>query len=196
MIDIQNASSFDEVRAILQGRDSVLDLDGIIGTDETESPDLVFGPVLGHYREAVAFRPGETSAIDTTEALDNLRVGGIAGYEYSDAVAAYVSAHQGTALVQLLSGDTALEQNLRKLLAGRVDLVPEERSVLAYNLAQMDIATDVEIVLHEDIEELFIAFSPNLETSEIYARQLRQGVQDMHASGRIAEIMRKYGVTE
>ena len=48
LIDIQNASSFDEVRAILQGRESVLDLDGIIGTETLgdRTRDLVFTPVV------------------------------------------------------------------------------------------------------------------------------------------------------
>jgi hypothetical protein len=48
LIDIQNASSFDDVRAILQGREVALDLDGVIGTEQLgeRTRDLVFTPVV------------------------------------------------------------------------------------------------------------------------------------------------------
>lgn len=48
LIDIQNASSFDEVRAILQGRETALDLEGVIGTEQVgeRTRDLVFTPVV------------------------------------------------------------------------------------------------------------------------------------------------------
>ena len=169
-------------------------IDGVIGTDDGESPDFIFGTPIGTYREAAAFRPGEGSSLDDAEGLIGLRVGGITGYEYSDFVAEYVEENADTGLVQLLSGDTALEQNLRKLLAGRVDLVPDERSVLAYTLASMNIATEVEIVLAEQVEDLFIGFSPARESSTLYARQLSEGIAQLQASGRIAEIMSRYGL--
>ena len=171
-------------------------IDGVIGTDQGESPDFIFGAPIGTYREAAAFRPGEASSLDAAEALEGLRIGGITGYEYSDFVAEYVVENADTGLVQLLSGDTALEQNLRKLLAGRVDLVPDERSVLAYTLSSMNIASQVELVGAEQVEDLFIAFSPALESSALYAQQLSDGVAQLQKSGRIAEIMSRYGLVD
>jgi hypothetical protein len=48
LIDIQSAGSFDEVRAILQGRETALDLEGVIATEQVgeRTRDLVFTPVV------------------------------------------------------------------------------------------------------------------------------------------------------
>ncbi|WP_197431070.1 substrate-binding periplasmic protein [Aliiruegeria sabulilitoris] len=172
-------------------------INGVIGTDKDESPDLVFGPPIGTYQEAVAFRAGEARQIDSTETIEGQRVGAIKGYEYISVIADYMDQNSSSSeLVQTLSGDTALEQNLRKLLARRVDLVPEERSVLAYTLSTLSITSDVEIALDPEISDLFIAFSPELENSETYATQLASGLEQLRASGRVAEIMSLYGLSE
>ncbi len=172
-------------------------INGVIGTDEVESPDLVFGPPIGTYQEAVAFRAGEARQIGTSEAIEGLRIGAIKGYEYIDMVADYMEQNSGSSsLVQVLSGDNALEQNLRKLLAGRVDLVPEEHAVLAYTLSSMSISSDVEVALDPETSDLFIAFSPALEKSETYASQLTSGLEQLRASGRVAEIKSLYGLSE
>lgn len=172
-------------------------INGVIGTDRDESPDLVFGPPIGTYQEAVAFRTGETIQVDTIEALEGLHVGCIKGYDYNGVINDYIEQNSGkNGLVQVLSGDNALEQNLRKLLARRVDLVPEERSVLVFTMLSMSISSDIEVALGPEPTDLFIAFSPSLATSETYAAQLKEGVARLQVSGRVAEIMAQYGLAE
>jgi polar amino acid transport system substrate-binding protein len=172
-------------------------IDGVIGTDEDESPDFVFGPAMGTYQESAAFRPNETTDITDIDALSGLRVGGIMDYDYGDVVAQYVEENgDSRAMVQMLSGDNALEQNLQKLLAGRIDLVPEESSVLSYTLANLGITDQVEIVTDPEVYDLYIAFSPALESSEMYASQLTEGVERLRATGRINEILARYGLSE
>ncbi len=172
-------------------------IDGVIGTDADEGPDLIFGPPLATYREATAFRRGEAREL-THEAIEGLRVGVIAEYEYSsEAIISYIDEHGGDgALVQMLSGEMALAQNLRKLSAHRIDLVPEDNAVLRYTLANMGMQDAVDLVLDEEVSELYIAFSPARETSQLYAEQLTEGVERLRQSGRLAEILARYGLTE
>lgn len=173
-------------------------INGVIGTDPDESPELVFGTPIATYQEATAFRPGESRTLETAADLDGLRIGGISEYEYStEAIAAYIAEHgdDGT-LVQILPGDNALVQNLRKLEAGRVDLVPEDFSVLRYTLDNIGMQDAFEIVLSPEVSELYIAFSPALDSSDLYAAQLGEGLQRLRTSGRLEEILARYGLTE
>lgn len=170
---------------------------GVIGTDAYESPDFVFGPPTGRYQSSAAFRVGDGRPFDTREAIDGLRVGGIQGYDYIEAINDYITEFAGDrSRVQMMTGDNALERNLKKLLAGRIDLVPEERSVLLYNLQTMGLRDQIEIVVDAEVTDLFIGFSPALEISAHYAEDLEKGVKQMHANGRYAEILARYGLTE
>jgi len=173
------------------------EINGVIGTDVDESPDFIFGPPTGRYQESAAFRIGEGQPFDTREAIEGLRVGGILGYDYIEAINEYIAEHTGDiAHVQLMTGDKGLERNLKKLLANRIDLVPEERSVLLYTLDVMGLRDQVEIVPDPEITDLYIGFSPALEISHHYAQDLRDGVARMRENGRYAEILARYGLTE
>lgn len=172
------------------------EVNGVIGTDQDESPDLVFGSPMAGYQETLVFRKGEAREISTFEDLEGLRIGAIVDYEYQSMIKAYADEHErDPTRVQLIGGDSALKRNLQKLIAGRIDLTIDERSVLEYAVAQLGIADAVEILPNSDTTDLFIAFSPALESSEVYARQLAEGIERLKASGRYAEILARYGLS-
>ncbi len=170
------------------------EIDGVIGAIPEEAPDFVFGPPMGTYVDVVAFRSGEVIDPDIIADQSDLRLGAINGYEYYGVVNEYIELNSGnSSLVQYMSGEDALAKNLRKLIAGRLDMVAEVRAVLDYTLAANGLADQVEIALTDDVDEIFIAFSPVLPMSQTYADQLTEGVALMRESGRFDEIMSKYG---
>lgn len=65
---------------------------------------------------------------------------------------------------------------------------------MEYNLDQLEITEAVEVWETDDVNDIFIAFSPAIELSQTYADQLTQGVAQLKASGRYAAIFAKYGV--
>lgn len=170
-------------------------IDGIIGTDEDEAPDLIRGPGIAKYREALAFRLGEAPSEISADTIAGKRLGSIKGYEYADLIRDYIKIHSKTdGLIQELSGQNALEQNLQKLLAGRIDFVAEEASVLNFTLAAMGIADRLEVFLDDEETDLFVAFAPSSSSSETYARQLAHGYSVLVQSGRVAAIRARYGL--
>ena len=170
------------------------EINGVIGAIPVEAPGFVFGPPMGTYVDVVAFRTGEAIDPDAIADQGDLRLGAINGYEYYGVVSEYIKLNSGNkALVQYMSGDDALEKNLRKLIAGRLDMVAEVRAVLEYSLAKTGLADQIELALTDDLDEIFIAFSPALPISHTYADQLTEGVSLMRENGRFDEIMLKYG---
>lgn len=169
---------------------------GVIGAVPEEAPGFVFGPAIGTYEDTVVFRAGEAVDVEDPAALEGLRVGAINGYEYYGPVSDYINENrEDRDLVQYASGDDALMTNLRKLVAGRLDIVAEVRAVLDYSIAQLDRQDEFEVIETEDADDIFIAFSPALESSQLYADQLAQGVARLIESGRYDEILASYGLS-
>lgn len=188
-----NYETLNWARSLEQTRKGTVD--GAIGAIPDEAPDFVFGPALGFYEETVAVRRGEVVDISAPANLAGLRVGAINGYEYYGPVADYIAANRGDrALVQYVSGDDALDKNLRKLVAGRVDMVAEVSAVLAYTIGQNRLGEQIEILHTGERGPIYIGFSPALESSERYARELAAGLAVLRESGRLAEIMDSYGL--
>ncbi len=172
-------------------------IDGVVGTDEYEAPDFVFGDPIAIYQEAAAFRTGEAVEYADLASRDDLRLGASAAYDYSEEVSDFMERFDGdTSHVQMLSGESALPQNLMKLAASRVDFVPEERSVLSYTIDQLGLEDRFEVTLDPDIYPVYVAFSPALQSSQRYAEQLSDGYRQLQASGRVAEILASYGLEE
>lgn len=169
-------------------------INGVIGAVPDEAPALIFGPPIGTYTDTVVFRRGEAINLDQISEQSNLRIGAINGYEYYGKVADYITANADDRnVVQYASGDNALEQNLRKLTAGRLDMVAEVRAVLDYMVLNLGLEDQLDIVDTENASDVFIAFSPALETSQLYADQLREGVALLRKTGRYADLFEKYG---
>jgi len=109
----------------------------------------------------------------------------------------YVRAHaRDDRRVELIGGDTALEMNLKKLLVGRIDTTMDAGPVLAYKLMQLKLGDKVELAGSVDPTENFIAFSPVNPKSREYAAILDRGIAEMRASGRLGQILQRYGVKD
>lgn len=173
------------------------EITGVIGTDQDESPDLILGPPMGYYREAVVFRAGEARPIETAEDLEGIRIGAILDYEYNAMIAAYVAENEkNPERVQMIGGDDALKRNLQKLKAGRIDMAIDEHSVVTYMIDQLGLQDDLQALEYGEASELHIGFSPALEASALYAQQLTEGVEQLKASGRYGEILKRYGLAK
>lgn len=174
------------------------EINGLIGTDDYEMPDLIFGPPLGQYQEALVFRTDEARPVTTPEDLQGLRLGALQGYEYNDLLQEYVTTHQSDATrVQLLSGENRINRNLRKLLNHRVDVLLGEYSVLLYALHTQALRDRVDLILlPEEASPLYIGFSPALDSSPLYAAQLSAGIRRLKHTGRYDQIMARYGLVD
>ena len=169
-------------------------INGVIGAVPEEAPNLIFGPPIGTSIDTVVFRRGEAMDLDQINEQYNLRIGAVNGYEYDGHIEAYITANEDDRnIVQYASGDDALAQNLRKLVAGRLDMVAEVRAVLDYNVLNLGLEGELDIVDAVVADDIFIAFSPALETSALYIEQLRQGIEILRENGRYAAIFEKYG---
>ena len=169
-------------------------IDGIVGGTHEEAPSLVWSGPLFPFVDALAFRSGEAKPVHDAADLVGLRIGVVNDYDYYGAVNEYIVANAGDrSVVQYAAGFEPLSTNLRKLLAGRLDVVAETEAVVLHRAAELGIADQIELYVPEGHGFVEIGFSPVNENSALYARQLREGFETLRERGRVAEVMARYG---
>lgn len=169
----------------------------IVGAVPEEAPDFIFGPPLGASTDGFAVRTDSDFDFAGAGSFDGLRLGAIAGYEYTDEVSAYIERHaQDRSRVQLTAGDDALEQNLRKLSTDRVDVVVDDANVLRLAIKELGLEDELEVVGHDTPDPVYVAFSPAHDRAHEFAQMLGEGVEQLRASGRLEEILDRYGLED
>jgi polar amino acid transport system substrate-binding protein len=134
--------------------------------------------------------------------LNEVNLAIISDYSYSEALDAYIRKNKSDSKkITVLTGDTALDQGIRMLEKGRVDVVIEDESVYAGKLALMKIdpATFPQVGADSKGDMIYVAFSPHESkkaTSAQHAAQWDDGIKKLRASGELAKVLTKYGLKD
>jgi len=181
-------------RAVDQTRKGSIDC--VVGAYQADAPDLVFPEeAMGMDDSGFYVRKGETYT-HSMAAMKTQKLGIIGGYAYDDGpIDAYIAS--GSANVKVTKGNDALEKNIKKLAAGRVDLVIESPPVMDAKLAEMGMQDKIQLAdTLNDPSALYVACSPAKPESKEYARLLTEGVKAMRANGELSKVMAKYGLKD
>lgn len=171
----------------------------IVGAIAEEAPDFIYpNEPQGMSSDGFARRKGATFRYTGQAAFEGLTLGAIRGYDYHEGVDAYIKKHgSDRSRVQLTAGDDALQQNLKKLATGRVDIVVDDQNVLRLAIQDLGLGDQLEIADSDGAPEpAYIAFSPANDKASEYAALLAEGINDLRASGRLAEILGRYGLAD
>ena len=171
---------------------------GAIGATPEEMPDGIFpDEEFGYYADYFIVREDETWVFTGIESLTTIRLGAIKGYNYGDEINRYIESNSSSMAAQVLTGNSAVNRNLSKLMQNKIDAYIEDKSVAFYTANKMGITDQIKIG-GSKIEPipLYIGFSPALTESKTYAEIISNGIRTMRESGRLAEILEKYGVED
>lgn len=173
-------------------------IDGIVGAALEDAPDFIF-PEETFINQQMTFfvKKGDTWRYKGIASLENINLGVISGYAYDDEVDEYIEKNSGKENVQAIKNANALELNIKKLEAGRIDATIEDASVFAMKVASLGMNGKFEEAgMAGEAGNITIAFSPAKETSKKYAEILSKGLKEMRASGELKKILDKYGLKE
>lgn len=178
--------------------------DAVVGASQGDVPDFIF-PSLTQGMSSMQFWVKKDSnwSYNGISSLNEVRIGIIAGYSYSKILDMYLNLNRSqTERIQPVSGDNALELNLRKLEAGRIDVTPEDKNVMQYYFSSRGLPMTVKSagtpVARENMEDiyLYVAFSPANPKSQQYAQAMTQGMQELRRSGELKAILERYRVED
>lgn len=189
-------------RSILEVRRG--NADCIIGAYKTDAPDFIFPENAWGKAEFNFYTKSDSAwSYQGLSKLEDSRIGVIAGYSYSMELDQYIIEKRADQSIQVTSGDNALEQNLRKLFANRLDAIVSFKPVVMEKLAQLK--SDGKLSQTSGLrfagtleapQLLYIGCSPNKESSKYYTRLFSQGIDELRQSGELQKILSKYGIED
>lgn len=170
--------------------------DCIIGANPQEAPHLLYPsePIIME-ANALYHLVGSGLAYQSLDSLLKWRVGLASGYSYGDAFDGFVKAHPTPRMLQYVAGDDPLEVNLKKLLAGHIDVVVESEVVMQATLNKKKLKKKIELLtLISEKSGLYIGCSPKKETTKKYLQWWDEGIRTWRADGRLAKVLSRYGI--
>jgi len=137
------------------------------------------------------------------KSLESITLGVMDGIDYGQAITDYVEKNRSNPeRVQIISAETTFDKNVKKVLAGRIDAMFEDKFVLGHYLKQhgmedkiADAGTSVD-PNYLDEEYLYIGFSKKKPNSKVNSAVLSSGIKELRKSGKLKIILDKYGVTD
>lgn len=172
--------------------------DGIIGTGKLETPDFIFPETeQGLAQHTFYVLSGNTWQYSNYRSLDSITIGAIENYSYGSFWNSYIAPNKDDKQkVQIISGETPLLRNLKKLQAGRIDVTIEDKNVMNYFFTINNLSIKVVPAGLVKSEKIYIAFSPKNENADLYTKILDLGMTELRKSGRLAEILAKYNLKD
>lgn len=183
------ARALEEVRA---GK-----IDAVIGANHTDDASLLLPkhPIL-RVTDDFYVTADSTLRFNGLESLKAARIGIIHDYGYANALQTFLAAHRKTpGAVQEVGGDDALEQNIRKLLAHRIDVAVESRAVMDYTLKRKGLKDKIKRIGGIPQGYVYLAFSPAIPQSKARARAYDASIERMKAEGAFTPLYDAYGLS-
>jgi len=171
-------------------------INGAIGAYKSDAPDHIFAEEeLGVSTTPFFIKKGTAWKYDGPVSLEKVTIGVIRGYSYGNEVDAYVKKHQKN--WERVQVSNSLNSLVKKLLVGRIDTFPEDRMVVNWYVKRNNLPEKLqEAGLAVDSEELYIAFSPKLKSSDNYRKILSNGIRVLRKSGQLSETLSRYGLQD
>ncbi len=185
------------VRAVEAVRDRRYD--GIVVVGKDYAPDLVY-PAQPTVVQRVLFLVNATSPWRYlgVESLADVRVGVVRGFHYVDPdLVAYLDQEKNNEdRVYVMHGNTTTSRAIRMLRNGRIAAFLEGEYSAVYQLKKMGIWNEVTVAGYTtNAFEDYTGFSPHNPNAADYAGILSDALARMKQSGRLDDILRRYGVT-
>jgi polar amino acid transport system substrate-binding protein len=168
----------------------------IVAALPSDAPDFILpGNEIGIAR--YCFYTGKDARWKYTgiPSLAGKKIGVVTSYSYTDQLDRFFL---NNPQVEVVSGDDAVQKNVQKLLAGRIDAFIENATVMA-SISGRDFL-DKSVVdagcQDNEVGSLYISFGPNNPKAKEYAAILSVGIDELRASGELQKILLKYGLTD
>jgi polar amino acid transport system substrate-binding protein len=130
------------------------------------------------------------------ESLAGKRLGVVQGYRYDQGGKLDTWIADNSRSVVAVSGDNPLEILQQKILLGEVDVVIDDAQAFNFvaNAKKLNDKFQEAGLVHE--LPVYIGFSPARPESQKYAEIFTQGIRELRRSMKLAEILKKYGVSD
>lgn len=182
-------------RALLGTQQGIYD--GAVAASRVEGPGFVFHE-CELLRNHVSFYVRRDSSWEFRDrsSLDGVALGAVRGYDYVDWLNEYIEANESTPeRVQVVAGNNPLRQSLKKLVAGRIDVLVGNEGCIRYVARQLGLLDRIRLAGSDPTASYcYIAFSPATGRGAEQAAILSRGIRELRASGEFARLLSSYDI--
>ncbi|HYX39072.1 MAG TPA: transporter substrate-binding domain-containing protein [Oligoflexus sp.] len=170
----------------------------IVGGLKTDAPDFVYPDVAVGSSQSCFFTKADSKwTYEGVKSLESMKLGVVKSYSFGDTLDPYIKANaRNPKRIDYVSGDTALDLNIKKLLSNRIGVVLDDSAVIGYELKGRGLTDGVKVAGCDQAKEIFMAFSPQHPKAKEYAALLTSGIAKLRASGELNTIMARYGLKD
>jgi len=129
--------------------------------------------------------------------LKEITLGVIKSYSYTESIDQYIQKYKDDdRYIRFISGDSVLQHNFARLGKGHIDALIEDKYVINYHPMQNNFKNPFKVISIDIPAKVFIVFAPNCSKSKAYAKILSEGILRLRKSGRLKQILSKYGLKD
>ncbi len=172
-------------------------IDAVVGAFTRPEAGFVYPEEAIGYAHTTLYAHTESNwTYDGIESLNEHTLVTINGYSYSPALDAYIDEYKDDPeRVWILSGPAPLNRAIELLEYDRSDVLPEDRDVMRWTLERLDKQGSLRVVDRLKRVPVYIAFSEANPHSDELATLFSEGVRQLRRSGRLDQILDRYGVS-
>lgn len=173
------------------------EFDCVVGAIPEDAPDFIYPKASWGLDEAAFYtKKGDAWRYTGLESLATAKFGLVGGYAYDEAFDNYVK-ENNKGNFQFIKGDNALENNIKKVLAGRLTATVESPLVMLSKLKEMGLQGEViDAGKLGEPSDIYIACSPAKESSKALMILVDEGTSKLRQSGELQKILDKYGLKD
>ncbi len=173
-------------------------LDALLSPAKSEAPDLVFPEEeIGMLGWCFYTLSGMDWNYAGPVSLLGIALGVLKGNDFGPEVQPHLERYaDDPQRVQMVTGMDWKEKNIRRLQLGRIGAFLDEPSAIDLYLKRNDLAGDIRKAGCLPAEKMYVAFSPENPNAEKLANVYDAGIQELRASGRLSEILSRYGLED
>jgi polar amino acid transport system substrate-binding protein len=121
----------------------------------------------------------------------------VQGYSYAQELGKWLDRPENKAKVFPITGDEPAERNAKKLLAGSIDGIVENRDVMGYINNKLKSGDKIRSAgCNNPGTPMYVAVSPQMKDGEKFLKDFDAGIAKLRKSGKLKAILSKYGVKD
>ena len=171
--------------------------DCVVGAYKEDAPGFVFPETSWGENQNLFWKRADSEwhFDGDLSSLEGLQIGLIRNYAYSPGFDAVMATDPPGA--EFLSANNALDQNIQKLMLGRIDVTVESRVVMERQLEELGLVdTIVPAGRLGDPNPMYIACSPEKPESQRYVEWVDVGTAELRETGELQAILARYGLRD
>lgn len=170
---------------------------GAVGASPEDREGILFTKEsMGKSQSCFYSKEGDSWTYSGPKSLESKILAIVKDYAYGDEIDDYIKTNLGNPKkIDAITGDDTLPKNTKKVQTGRVDVLLEDKNVVGYHLATSGEKLRLAGCLNSS-QDIFIGISKAHAKGPEMVAILDRGISELRKSGKLKEILAKYGVSD